>query len=274
MPKITETAKVLSQENLSPGVYSMWIETAIAKYAEPGQFISVYTKDASKLLPRPISICEIDSSGKIRIVYRIAGAGTDEFSTYNAGDDIKVAGPMGNGFFAAIQMAQSLSDDFSKSALEINGDTKALLIGGGIGVPPMLGLAKALNCEKSIVVGYRNDKELFLLDDLKENGSVYVATDDGSFGTHGTVIDAIKENAVKADVIFACGPKPMLRGVKVLAEEMGIPAYVSMEERMACGVGACLACVCNSTKRDSHSNVNNKRVCVDGPVFLATEVEL
>ena len=274
MPKITETAKVLSQENLSPGVYSMWIETAIAKYAEPGQFISVYTKDASKLLPRPISICEIDSSGKIRIVYRIAGAGTDEFSTYNAGDDIKVAGPMGNGFFAAIQMAQSLSDDFSKSALEINGDTKALLIGGGIGVPPMLGLAKALSCEKSIVVGYRNDKELFLLDDLKENGSVYVATDDGSFGTHGTVIDAIKENAVKADVIFACGPKPMLRGVKALAEEMGIPAYVSMEERMACGVGACLACVCNSTKKDSHSNVNNKRVCVDGPVFLATEVEL
>ena len=274
MPKITETAKVLSQENLSPGVYSMWIETSIAKSAAPGQFISIYTKDASKLLPRPISICEIDPVGKIRIVYRIAGAGTSEFSQYEAGDDIKVVGPLGNGFYSAIIMAQSESNDFAKEKLEINDTTKALLIGGGIGVPPMLGLAKALKCEKEIVVGYRNDNELFLLDDLKENGNVYVATDDGSFGTKGTVIDAIKENNVKADIIFACGPKPMLRGVKSLAEELGIPAYISMEERMACGVGACLGCVCQSSEVDGHSNVKNKRVCVDGPVFLATEVEL
>ena len=258
MPKITETAKVLSQENLSPGVYSMWIETSIAKIAGPGQFISIYTKDASKLLPRPISICEIDPVGKIRIVYRIAGAGTSEFSQYEAGDDIKVVGPLGNGFDGSV----------------VSDTTKALLIGGGIGVPPMLGLAEALKCEKEIVVGYRNDNELFLLDDLKSNGNVYVATDDGSFGTKGTVIDAIKENNVKADIIFACGPKPMLRGVKSLAEELGIPAYISMEERMACGVGACLGCVCQSSEVDGHSNVKNKRVCVDGPVFLATEVEL
>lgn len=258
MPKITEVAKVISQDNIAPGVFSMWIETGIAKYAIPGQFISVYTKDASKLLPRPISICQIDPNGKIRIVYRVAGAGTKEFSDYRAGDDIKIVGPIGNGFDVSV----------------VNSDTKALLIGGGIGIPPMLGLSNGLQCNKTVVAGYRSDKELFLMDDIKQSASLYVATDDGSYGTKGTVIDAIKENGIEADVIFACGPKPMLRGVKSLAIELGIPAYISMEERMACGVGACLGCVCQTTEVDDHSNVKNKRVCVDGPVFLATEVEL
>lgn len=260
MSKVSETAKVISQENLAPGVYSMWIETSLAAYAKAGQFINVYSKDASKLLPRPISICEI-GEGKLRIVYRVAGKGTEEFSEYKAGDDVKVFGPLGNGF-----------EEFLDGVVSEN--TTALLIGGGIGIPPMIGLAQRLNCNKIMVSGYRSDKELFLINELNENGTSYISTDDGSQGTKGTVIDAIKENQVNADVIFACGPKPMLRGVKALAEELGIPAYISMEERMACGVGACLGCVCKTTNVDDHSKVKNARVCVDGPVFLASEVEL
>ena len=258
MSKIKEEALVIDQENLSPGVYSMWIKTRIAREAKAGQFISVYTGDKSRLLPRPISICEIREDS-LRIVYRIAGDGTREFSTYRAGDHITILGPLGNGFEAV-------------SGKNLKGC--ALLIGGGIGVPPMLGLAEALSCEKSIVAGYRSNKDLFLDKELSENGKLYIATDDGSLGTNGTVIDAIRQNHIEADAIFACGPKPMLKAVKSYAEEKGIPAYISMEERMACGVGACLGCVCKSTDIDDHSKVNNKRICKDGPVFLATEVEL
>jgi len=280
MAKITELATIISNEELSAGIYSIWLETEAAKYAAPGQFINLYTGDASKLLPRPISICQIDRAGKLRIVFRTVGEGTREFSTYKAGDKVKITGPLGNGFYGAVMMAQSQAANakdipaFSETKLSIGPNTRAVLIGGGIGIPPMLGLAESLNCEKTLVCGYRSDKELFLTEEIKENAKLVIATDDGSLGTNGTVIDAINENGITADVIFACGPKPMLRGVKALGEKLNIPTYVSMEERMACGVGACLGCVCQTTEVDSHSNVKNKRVCVDGPVFLSTEVEL
>jgi len=150
---------------------------------------------------------------------------------------------------------------------------KAFLIGGGIGIPPMVELSKQLKGEKQIIVGYR-DAQLFLKEELDKNGTVYVATDNGSVGTAGTVLDAIRENDLTADVIYACGPTPMLRALKAYAEEKGIECWISLEERMACGVGACLGCVCKSKEVDHHSHVHNKRVCKDGPVFLSTEVEL
>ena len=137
----------------------------------------------------------------------------------------------------------------------------------------MLELAKRLQADKEIVLGYRS-KDTFLDDELKVYGNVTIATDDGSLGTHGTVIDAIKACNVTGDVIYACGPTPMLRAIKAYAEENNIEAYVSLEEKMACGVGACLACVCKTTAVDDHSKVNNARVCKDGPVFNAKEVEL
>ena len=150
---------------------------------------------------------------------------------------------------------------------------KAFLIGGGIGIPPMLELAKQLNCEKQIILGYRNS-DMFLLDEFKKQGEVYIATEDGSVGSKGNVLDAIRENELDAEVIYACGPTPMLRALKQYASKNHMECWISMEEKMACGIGACLACVCKSKEVDGHTNVHNKRVCKEGPVFLAEEVEL
>lgn len=258
MAKIQKIAAVAGQERLSDDVFSMWIETKeITAQAAPGQFISVYTRDGSRLLPRPISICETDKeNGRLRIVYRVVGPGTEEFSSYKPGDAIEILGPLGNGF-----------------PLEAGAKgRKALLIGGGIGIPPMLELAKHLECEKQMVLGYRD--VLFLNEEFLPYGEVFIATEDGSAGTKGNVLNAVKDCGLKGDVIFACGPTPMLRALKAYAAENHLECYLSLEEKMACGIGACLACVCKSRDTDSHSMVHNKRICKDGPVFKAEEVEL
>ena len=130
-----------------------------------------------------------------------------------------------------------------------------------------------MDADKQIVVGYRN-QDTFLKDDLEKYGKVYIATEDGSVGSKGNVMDAIREYALEADMIFACGPMPMLRAIKKYAEEKGIHAYMSLEEHMACGVGACLGCVVKTKEVDHHSHVNNARICTEGPVFEAGEVEI
>lgn len=258
--KKKEQAVVISQEQLADGIYSMWIRTEASRTAKPGQFLSLYTNDGTKLLPRPISICEIDAeNGSLRVVYRVTGehTGTESFSQMKAGDTIPVIGPLGNGF-----------------PLERAAGKKVFLMGGGIGVPPILELAKQLECEeKQILAGYR-DQQTFLKEEFEQNGTLYISTEDGSVGTKGNVMDVIRENGLEADIIYACGPTPMLRAIKQYAEEQNIECYISLEERMACGIGACLACVCKSKEKDHHSNVNNKRICKDGPVFLSTEVEI
>ena len=141
-----------------------------------------------------------------------------------------------------------------------------------IGIPPMLELAKQLNCKKQIVLGYKD--ELFLNEEFEKYGTVTIATEDGSCGTKGNVLDAVKAHNIKGDVIYACGPMPMLRAIKAYALENNIECYISLEEKMACGIGACLACVCKSKDIDDHSKVHNKRVCKEGPVFNAKEVEI
>ena len=258
MAKLKMKRTVSEQKMISDGICSMWLDAKeVAVQAKPGQFISVYSNDKSRVLPRPISICEIDrEKGTLRIVYRVVGKGTEEFSKAEAGDSFEIFGPLGDGF--PIEEAKG---------------KKVLMIGGGIGVPPMLQTAKEIEGEAIIVSGYRN-QDLFLKEELESAGTLFIATEDGSVGTKGNVVDAIRENQIEADMMFACGPKPMLRALKNYALEKGIPCWISMEEKMACGVGDCLACVCQSKDVDSHSHVHNKRICKDGPVFLSTEVEL
>ncbi|MBP3326602.1 MAG: dihydroorotate dehydrogenase electron transfer subunit [Coprococcus sp.] len=254
MGKVKMTAQVISQECIATDVYSLVLMAdEIAKQAVAGQFISVYSKDGSKMLPRPISLCDINKeAGTLRLVYRVVGFGTAEFSKLEAGDLVDILGPLGNGFDKQ--------------------DKKAILIGGGIGIPPMLQLAKELSCEKSIVLGYRD--EIFLNEEFEPYGNVYLSSEDGMHGVKGNVIDAIVEYGIEGDIIYACGPTPMLRGIKAYAMEKGILCQISMEEKMACGVGACLACICQTKEIDEHSQVHNKRICKDGPVFYAEEVEL
>lgn len=256
--KKKEMAIVLSQKELTENIFDLWLETDLALQAKPGQFMCLYTKDGAALLPRPISICEADPEQKrIRLVYRIAGRGTKEFSTYKKGMQVPVLGCLGNGF--------PLEEGVGKTAL---------LMGGGIGVPPILQLAKERKNEKNIILAGYRDASTFLKEDFEKCGELYVATEDGSVGTKGNVMDCIKEHKLKADLIYACGPMPMLRAIKKYAEEQGILAYISLEERMACGVGACLGCVCKTKNVDAHSHVHNARICTDGPVFDSREVEI
>lgn len=255
-----ELVEVVRQDDLGDNIYSLYIRNKeISLEAHAGQFISLFTNDFSRLLPRPISICDIDKkSGIIRMVYRIAGGGTKEFSLLKASDKIEIIGPLGNGY--------------SVDAVH------PIILGGGIGIPPMLELTKEFfekgisKNDISVVLGYRN--EPFLLNEFQKISTVYITSDSGNCGIKGNVIDGLNDYDISGDVIYACGPKPMLKGVKAYSEEKNMPAYISLEEHMACGIGACLGCVVDSKNIDDHSKVKNKRICKDGPVFLAEEVIL
>lgn len=259
--KIRDTALVLENIRIAPDIFSLLLKTEkIAHLAGAGQFVSVYCSDNSRLLPRPISICETDrEAGALRLVFRIAGKGTEEFSRLRAGDSVDLTGPLGNGF--PLERAQGKT---------------LFLIGGGIGIPPMVQTAKdcsGMCSDMKAILGYR-DGCLFLREDLERYAEPVIATEDGSAGTRGNVLDAIRERELRADVIFACGPTPMLRALKAYAQENSTECWLSLEEKMACGAGACLSCVCRSAQKDEHSQVKNKRVCTEGPVFLSSEVEL
>ena len=263
--KMKKEARVISQRALSDGIFDMWLETPIAGDVKAGQFVGVFPVNKATLLPRPISICEVDKErSAIRLVYRIVGSGTAEFALYQPDDYIMILGPLGNGF-----------------PLEKAAGKRAVVIGGGIGVPPLLETVKRLSeadgkdkpSSISAVMGYRNN-ETFLSDEFLNFSNLFIASEDGSIGTKGNVIDAMKAQNVPCDVIFACGPMPMLKGIKAFAKENGIKAYLSLEERMACGVGACLGCVCKTKNVDEHSHMNNARICTDGPVFDADDLDL
>lgn len=260
---IRQTVTILKQEKVTEGLFSICFDSKeIANAAKPGQFITVYLKDESRLLPRPFGICEVDkSAGVVRIIYRTVGKGTNEMASYTAGTKVDIMGPLGNGF------------DIKNK--------KAILIGGGTGIPIMLELAKTVKnlgegFEKAkdsvIAIGYRD--ETFMTEEFEQYLPVFVSTESGICGTKGNVIDAIKANGIEAEVIYACGPIPMLRALKEYAKEHNVEAQISLEEKMACGIGACLACVCKSKEKDGHSNVNNKRICKEGPVFDSEDIEL
>lgn len=260
--------RVIMKEMLTEDICSLWLDAPYADRARAGQFVSFYPDDESRLLPRPISICERNPRlGALRFVFRIVGEGTRQLACLRSGDSVLTLGPLGNGY-----------------PLEAANGKRVLLVGGGLGIPPLLGLAKDLLGEPcgtegmmrpkavTVAAGYRSDP--YLLADLQETAAVFFATEDGSSGIAGNVLDAARLNPHPVDVIMSCGPKPMLRAVARYAEELQIPCYISLEERMACGIGACLACTCKTTAEDPHYHVKKKRVCKDGPVFSADEVVL
>lgn len=259
------TAAVRESTELSPGIWSLsaQLPEEISWEIRPGQFAGIFPADGSMLLMRPISVCRWSARERtIRFVYRAAGAGTRSFTVLQTGDSVDLLGPLGNGY----------------DVTELAGK-RVLLLGGGIGVPPLLELAAVLkearaDTHVTAALGYRTD-DLFLAEDFRAVGAeVLIATEDGSAGTKGTVLDAVEAAGTEADVVCACGPMPMLRAVKRFAAERAVPAYLSLEERMACGVGACLGCVVKTRDTDAHSHVRNARICTEGPVFPAEEVEI
>lgn len=245
---------ILHKENLSKGCYSLVVRCPeIAAAAAPGQFVHIRVEGFS--LRRPISLCEIDAeAGIIRLVFEIRGDGTRALANLNEGGMIDLLGPLGKGF--------SL----------LGPGKKAIVVGGGIGVPPLLEVAKRYGGKASAVIGFRSASAVILDRDFAGAGAeVLLCTDDGTLGRRGFVTEALAERLEReeADIVCACGPMPMLKGVVAIAERYGIRCEVSLEERMGCGVGACLVCACRTVKdgRKIYSHV-----CKDGPVFDAKEV--
>ncbi len=248
--KIVE-AEILLNTEIAKGIYKMILKAKeVAECASCGQFVNLYPRSKHTLLPRPISICEIGEDS-ITLVYGVVGEGTKEFSLLKEKETLKVSTPQGKGFTP--MPAQT-----------------AVLVGGGIGVPPLVELAKRLECPKIAVIGFR--EESFLKEELEKAGAkVYVATDSGNEGFKGNVIELIQQEKITGDYFYSCGPKVMLKALADYCEELNVPIQLSMEERMGCGYGACVGCVCK-TKTDAQKGYEHKKVCVDGPVFLGTEV--
>ncbi len=260
MSAIRITAMVCEQKKLAPDIYSMWISCGqIAKEALPGQFVILYCKDSARKLGRPISICEIDrEKNRLRMVYRVAGKGTEEFSKWKEQEKITVFGPLGNGYGAAM--------DFAENVTPVS--RHGILVAGGIGIPPMLELAKQLPGKVTAVLGYR-DSDMFLKEDMEKYADVWIATEDGSYGTKGNVLDVLRQENISGDFICACGPKPMLKALQGYAEEKEKNAWMSLEEKMACGIGVCLGC---AVPIRTDNGIEYKRVCKDGPVFQGKEI--
>ena len=214
-----------------------------------GQFIHIKCGH-SRLLRRPISVCDW-MGDTLRVVFEVRGEGTEWLSRRKAGDKLDVLGPLGRGF-------------------DVSGK-KLLVVGGGIGVPPMLGCAQYAPGRCTAILGFRSGDRVMLEEQFRSVCSqVQVATDAGSYGFHGYV-DALVRRELEGDrgydAVLACGPRPMLRNVARAAEDFGVRCLVSMEERMGCGVGACLVCACDM------ADGSRKHVCKDGPVFEAREVD-
>lgn len=196
------TAEILENTKIFTGIFKMVVSAfPIAENARAGQFVNLYCKDGSRLLPRPISICEIDKkTGNIVFVYAVVGEGTEEFSYMKSGDRIQLLGPLGNGFYID------------------NNIKEHIIIGGGVGIPPLLELVKNLKGNKTAYLGFRTGN--FLIEEFEKYGArVYIATDDGSFGEKGTVVDLLEKQNIKGQMIYTCGPKPMLRAVSNFAKK-------------------------------------------------------
>lgn len=241
MKKISDF-RVESLRELAPGVFRMTLRGDTSGIERPGQFVNIAVDGF--YLRRPISVCDVDG-GELTVVFRVVGGGTERLSRYESGDTLSLVSGLGNGY------------DIDKAF------SAPLLVGGGVGIPPLLLLARRLSergMRTRAVLGFKNSADMFLPDDFKRYGDVLVATEDGSAGKRGFVTGLLDEAG--GDYVFACGPEPML---KALLAASPLPAQLSFESRMACGMGACLTCTC-------HTASGAKRICTDGPVFEREDV--
>ena len=237
--------KVVANEPLTPDVWRMVLAGDTQWITRPGQFVNIELEGL--YLRRPISISDW-SEDTITIIYKVVGRGTEQMSRMTEGQELDVLTGLGNGFDADVECQQPL------------------LVGGGVGVPPLYRLAKELIArgrKVSVVLGFNTAKEVFYADEFRALGvDVYVSTADGSVGTKGFVTDAIRDNGVEFDFFYSCGPLPML---KALCDCTEVSGELSFEERMGCGFGACMGCSCKTL-------AGNKRICKDGPVMKREEI--
>ena len=247
-------ATILYNKNLSSDLYDMLVYAPEeASRAKAGQFISFFTNNPAVIMPRPLSLCGINQEeGTLRIVYKASGAGTKEISTYKKGDKIKGIGPVGSSFRL---------DPSQKNVA---------IVGSGIGTPPLLELCKKIKKETpdskiSVYLGFRSVDQIILENDFKYySENVIISTDDKS----GNIISSLPKEK-EFDIIYSCGPSSMLKSVARYADDLDIKCFVSLEERMACSIGACLVCV---TKVHTEEGWTYKRSCCTGPIFNAKEL--
>lgn len=246
------TATVLENKRIADEIYSLTFATDDEIAVRPGQFCMIGLNGFP--LRRPIAVCKAEGE-RITVCYRLKGDGTRALARdYKAGEKLSVLLPLGNGFYVK------------------DSEKKVAVVGGGVGIFPLIAAIRAYSKTKQVYsyMGFRNRAALCMEYDLMRGEKLVVATDDGSVGFHGTAVQAFMRDydEVKPDVVLACGPTPMLRALKAAMEGRGVPTYVSLEERMGCGIGACLVCVCEKTD-GAHA-----RVCKDGPVFEISDVVL
>ena len=236
---------IVSNEPLTPAVYRMVLEGDTQYITRSGQFINIELE--GKFLRRPISVSDYNDT-TITIIYKVVGSGTGQMREMERGKKLDILTGLGNGFSTE------------------NNAQRPLLVGGGVGVPPLYNLCKRLLAEgkkPSVILGFNTESEVFYAEEFKALGvDVYCSTADGSMGTKGFVTDAIKENNVEFDYLYTCGPLPMLKALYAATECDG---EYSFEERMGCGFGACMGCTCKT-------KYGNKRICKDGPVLKRDEI--
>lgn len=252
--KKTENCKLIRKTEIADGIFDFVIASDdIAKDTQCGQFLHINCGD-STFLRRPISICDA-GNGEVRFIFEVKGKGTTELSKKEVGDYIDVMGPLGHGF-------------------EIKDSVKhPVIIGGGIGVFPLYKLAKTLK-NADVFLGFRNKDRVVMEKEFEDvSNMVIVGTDDGSYGYDGYIASAMDQylNFNECDMIYSCGPMPMLKAVKKIAEDRGIKCQISLEQRMGCGIGACLVCSCETNREGTDKYA---KVCTNGPVFYSEEVTL
>ena len=253
MSGYVEMGRVIHNTQIGSDVWRMLIYAPKqAKEAQLGQFCNVrVTGGTAPLLRRPISYAGFDAeAGTIDLLYRVVGKGTELMTKLQEGDTLDCLGPLGQAFNTADRM---------------------LLVGGGVGIAPMLCIADRLQAgqEAHVILGFRNASESFWADLFKDSPvTVHITTDDGSLGTKGypTTVMEILMQEEQFDAVLTCGPTPMMKGVAAVAQQMNVPCQVSLEERMGCGTGGCVGCACQGKSGKRY------KVCKDGPVFPAEEV--